>query len=250
MKRTQHMLIIIVVAVLVLSFLFSVAGGLSPKVAVLDDMLDSLQVGYDLISFTSASNPLIFVSKLLDAPVLPLLTVILATWFFEFINNFNLQEKIMLGKIKRMKGHVIVVPYNGFAQALLRELRAANLKAVTIAENRKDALMLYKEGEMAFEGDIRSIETFEIAGISRARCIVACAKDDVQNALIAITAKTENPSIEIISKANKEENLDRLGRAGSFKAVLADSMAGKEIGEQLIKRLVSRTWSKNEMPAQ
>ena len=47
-------------------------------------------------------------------------------------------------------------------------------------------------------GDLRSIETFEIAGIDRARCVVACGKDDIQNALVSITAKTANPDIRYL----------------------------------------------------
>ncbi len=249
-RRAQHTLILIVLVLFFSSLIISVSTGISPRVALIDNIFDSLQVNYNLIQFSSVTSPLFLVSRLLNAAVFPLLTVILATWFFDFINNINFRERLVLSKVNKLKDHVIVVPYNGFARVLLQELKNSGLKSVTIAENKKEMIQLYKENELAIEGDLKSMETFDIAGVDRARCIVACGKEDIQNALISITAKAAYPDVNIIVRINKEENLDRLEKAGAYKTILSESTAGKDVGEEIVKRLLSKRGMKSDnLPA-
>ena len=229
LKRTQYTVILIVIILFVLSVLITVLAGVTPQVALIDSSLDSLQVSYPFLQFSSASNPLILVSKLLDAVIFPILTVLLASWFFDFINNLNLRERMVLGKVNKLANHVIVVPYNNFAKSVLQELDAAGYSAVTIAENKKELVQTDKDNRLAIDGDIRSVETFDIAGIERAKCVVACGKDDVQNALISITAKAANSNTLIICRANKSENLGRLSRAGVSTVIMAESAAGEDV---------------------
>jgi len=241
LKRTQYTVILIIILLFIMSVLISIFAGIAPQIALIDSALDSLQVSYPFVQFSLASNPLILVSKLLDAVIFPLLTVLLAAWFFDFINNLNLRERMVLSKVNKLKGHVIVVPYNGFAKSVIQELENAGLEAVTIAENKKELLQLYKEDQLAIDGDIRSVETFDSAGIERAKCVVACGKDDVQNALISITAKAANSDIKIICRANKEENLERLEKAGVQTVIMAESTAGQDVGDELARRLLSKS---------
>jgi voltage-gated potassium channel Kch len=223
-----------------LSILISIFAGVNPQVSVLDNTLDSLQVSYNLIQFSSASNPLVLISKILDAGIFPILTVVLAAWFFDFITNIGLRERIVISKINKVEGHVIVVPYNGFAKSVLQELRGSNIKTVTIAQNKRELRELYNEGELAIESNMKSVETYDIARVSKARYVVACGKDDIENAIISITAKTANPDVRIISRVNKEENVTRLQNAGAQKTILTESAAGEDIGNEISRRLLSK----------
>ena len=238
-NRTQHAIIALLILLFLASVIITIAAGQPLGVAVIDNSLDALQIDYNLIQFSSASNPYILVSKLIDAAILPLLTVVFATWFFDFINNISLRERFVLSKVRKLENHVVIVPYNSFAKSLMDEFKSNGIRFVVIAENKKDLLQLYRENELAIGGDIRSIETFETAGISKAKCVVTCSKDDIQNALASITARAANPGINIISKANKEENSDRLERAGSGHIILAEYTAGEDIGNTISKRIIS-----------
>jgi voltage-gated potassium channel Kch len=244
-KRTQYTFILIALVLFFSSTIMSVISGISLQNALIDTLLDSLQASYNVIQFSAVTNPLFLIAKLLDAAIFPILTVILATWFFNFINNVNLRERLVLSKVNKLKDHVIVVPYNSFTKSLQQELKVAGIKTVTIVENKRELLQLYKDNELAIDGDLRSLETFSIARISKAMCVVACSKDDVQNAMISITAKTANPDTKIIVRANKEENLDRLERAGAYKTILVEGTVGKEVGEEIAKRLLTKVNLKN-----
>ena len=228
------------------SLIISISTGISPKAALIDNIFDSLQLSYNSVQFSSVSNPLFLLSRLLNAAVFPILTVILATWFFDFINNINLKEKLVLSRINKLDDHVIIAPYNNFAKTLIQELKKEKIDCVTIAETKKELLQLYKDNEFGLLGDIKSIETFETANISNARCVVACGKDDIQNALISITAKSANPDIAIFIRANKDENLDRLEKAGAYRVISAEAAAGSDVGEEIARRLVMKRHMKGE----
>ncbi len=238
-------MIIIVVLFFVSSVIITTFAGVGVRTAFLDSTFDSLQISYNLIAFGSASNPLILISKLLDAVIFPLLTVLLASWFFDFINNINFKDRRVLSKINRLDDHVIVVPYNSFARTLLQELKNSGIKSVTIVSSRRELLNMYKDNELAIEGEMRSLETFYIAGIGKAKCVIACSKDDIENALISITAKTANPHVKIIARANRQENVRRLERAGARRTIIAGLSAGEDIGEEIAKRLLSKRGLKN-----
>lgn len=240
MKRTQYTLMLIVITLFIASLILSIAAGVGIGTALIENSLDSLQVSYYFVNFGEASNIFFFMSKLLDASIFPLLTVLLASWFFDFINNFNFKERIILSRIRKLKGHVIVVPYNGFAKALLSRLKEQGIKSVTITQNRRELKQLYKEDHMAINGDLRSVDTFEFAGIGKSLCVIACSKDDMQNALISITAKTANPDINVIVRANKEDDLYRLEKAGAYKTILAETTAGIDIGNEIVNRLIPK----------
>lgn len=231
---------IIVIVLFLVSVAITVAAGFGIKEAILGNALDSLQVVYGFERFGTVSNPLFFTSKLLDAAIFPILTVLLATWFFDSINNINIRERLVLSRVSRLKGHVIVTPYNSFAKSLVHELKNAGMNTVVIAESKKELLSLYRENGLSIEGNIQSVETFKAAKIENAKCVVACSKNDTQNAMITITAKTASPNTKIIARVNKEENMDRLEKAGAHKTVLSEVTVGNEMGLELSKRLLSR----------
>ena len=230
----------IIAVLFILSVMLTIYAGIGPWRALLDSALDALDVSYVLVPFALASNPLTFLAKILDAGIFPILAVMLAAWFFDFINSVNLRERGVLSRLKRMEGHVIVVPSNGFARSLLKELKDSSVESVAIAENKYEMRQAHDDGLFAIAGDIRSMDTFEIAGIKRARCLVACSKDDIQNALIAITAKTANPRIKIIVRAEKDENRVKLMRAGAHKVIVPGNTAGIDIGNEITKRVLEK----------
>lgn len=241
LKRTHYAMVILIIVLFASSVVISMLAGIGAGIAVIDSALDSFQISYNIITLSIASNPLILIAKFLDALIFPILTVLLASWFFEFINNINLRERLVLSRINKLDDHVIVVPYNNFAKAVVKELRKSGIKTVTIVQTKNELLQLYRENELAVRGDIRELETFDVARIRKARGVVACSKDDIENALITITAKTANPSTKIISRANKEENIKGLKSAGAFKILIPENSAGEDIGEEISKRLLSKT---------
>ena len=234
--------LIFVVAVLyVLSNIITIMAGISPDIAIIENTLASLQVTYTIIPYASATNPYILVSKFLDTIVFALLTVILAAWFFDFINNAGIRQRFAISTVKGLRGHIIVVPYNSFAHMLLHDFKNAGIKTVAITTNKKELHSLFEESHLAILGDIKSADTFRSAGIERAKYVIACGLDDIQNTLITITAKAANPNIKVIATISKEENIPKLDIAGAERTIMPEISAGERIGMELVRKVVSES---------
>ncbi len=238
MKKAKRRLMMVVVVLYVLSIVIAIAAGGGVVASIIDYTLGAFQIDFSMMGFVAASNPLILLSKFLNASIFPILTAVLAAGFFDFIGSINMRERIAMARIRRLRNHVVVAPYNNFSRTLLAELRKANKPTVVITENRRDLNRIYREGELAMYGDIRLLSTFRTANIGSAECMVACSDNDVQNALISITARSANPHIKVFGKANRRENSAGLRKAGISNALTIEDTAGEEIAE-IVSRKVS-----------
>ncbi|HVC58504.1 MAG TPA: NAD(P)-binding protein [Candidatus Acidoferrales bacterium] len=237
-KSNWYTLIFIAGSLFVLSTSLTMYAGVTPVLAIITNVFQSLQIPYNIISYTAAATPFELAANLMDTVVFALLTVILATWFYDFITSVSIKERLVLSRIRKLKEHVIVAPYNAFGKELMRNLKEAGIDAVVMANNRSELLSLVHQNELAVVGDIKLRDSFEAAGIASARYIIAASDDDLENALIAITAKTVNPHVRIISRVNKEENIPKLDIAGAYKMIMPEITAGELIGEELTKTIM------------
>ena len=239
MKTQKASYIILIAAVLLYSIavVLTVAEGVDFKTSAVWNLLSALYIYYNLIPTGIADSPLVFTAALLDAFVFALLAVFLAGWFINLIRSINLSERLAMSKIKKLRNHIIIVPYNNFAKALTEELSRDKIKFVVIAEKADQAARLYSKGMLAITGSIKKKEVLELAGIGKASYVIACDDHDVENALIAITSKDVNPGIKIISRVKEEDNMKKIGDAGATLIVVPDITAGTSIGEEIVRRV-------------
>ena len=240
-KRTRNANYIIVFVAMIMfaiSVILTILAGIDPGIALIWNVLASLYISYNLIPNSMLANPLIFTSSLLDALVFALFAVFLATWFIDIIRSINITEYLILSKVKRLKGHVIVAPFNEFSRVLAEELLKGGFKFVVIANNEVEAARLYGRKMLAVVGEVRTEDSFKAAGIDRASYLIACDDDDVKNALIAISARDANPNVKVISRVIEEENLQKLDKAGASWVVIPGVTAGKRMGDEIVKRMV------------
>lgn len=238
LKSAWVTILSVAVSLFIISNLLTIYAGMRPLPAFLENVLGSLQLDYYILGLGMQNNPYVLASDFIDGIVFVLLAVVLAAWFFNFIANISIKKGIVLSRISKMKDHVIVAPFTPLAQELLQEFKKAGIKAVVITENRCDTANLYERNEMAVVGDVKSTDVFETAGIKRARYVVACSDDDLQNTLITVTAKNANPSIKIISRVSDEADIPKLSIAGAYLMVKPEITAGEKVADELLKRLV------------
>jgi voltage-gated potassium channel len=231
------MMIAIALALFAASYALTLLAHVPPGIAAAQNILEALQVDYVAIPQPMLGNALLVVADVLNVFVFAFLAVVFAAVFYKLMSNVHLREMLVLSKVRSLSGHVIVVPYNGFAKLLLRDLRHNGIKAVTIVLDRNALVSLQNSGELALLGDVKYTDAFESAGVKRASFVVACGNDDMQNTLIAITAKTANPHIGIISRVSGEQSIPKLNMAGAYKLIMPEVIAGENIGDEIAKRV-------------
>ncbi len=245
-KKTKQLLVIIIVALLAASMLIKVTAGIDIPQSVLDTFMSGLQMDYIGISLPLAAQGTVLVAKVLDAAVLPLLAILIATVFVEALDSFDIRERIARSRIRGMKGHVIIVPFNGYAKELAARLAEEGIKSVVLAKGRKGLAEAADLGLFGVIGDINEPDSFEAAGIGRAAYVVACDWDDMKNAIVAITAKSRLGRVKVITVVNDPENEDKMRSLKVDAMVTPEIAAGKEIADKIIKNVFARPKLKNE----
>ncbi len=239
--RTNYFeLLFIAAGMYLLAVVLTLYTGVNFYIAVLWNALASLQVYYsELLPLAIAKSPLIVIVNVIDVVVFAFMALFLATAFLSFIRSIALTEKLMVRKAKSMKGHIIIAPYNGFANTLIKDLNASGRKdVVVITESHKYAHALGGSGIIAVLGKAGTAESFMMAGAAKAKFVLACGDADLDNALISVTAKSVNSKLKVISRVNRRENIPKLSMAGSYMTVLPEIEAGKIIGMEILKKMV------------
>ncbi|MCL4403594.1 MAG: NAD-binding protein [Candidatus Marsarchaeota archaeon] len=239
-RRRYSILIAIAAALYISAVVLTIYAGVNPLVSILWNAMAALQVFYaELLPLSAAKNPLIVVVNIIDVIIFALIALFLATEFLTFLRSIDLRERLTFRKIKSMKDHVIIAPYNSFANTLINDLFKEGRKdIVVITESQKYAHALSRMGVPAVVGKAGAMESFALSGAAKAKFVLACGDADLDNALISVTAKSVNSKLKVISRVNKRENIPKLSMAGAYMTVLPEIEAGRVIGAELIKRIV------------
>ncbi|MGC8478733.1 MAG: potassium channel family protein [Candidatus Micrarchaeia archaeon] len=236
--QREGMLVSIALLLFLASMLLALLSGMSFALALVWNLLNVLGIAYSAMHISNINNPYLVAADFADSIIFVLLAFFLASWFYSIIKSINISDKLVASHIRRLSGHVIITPYNSFAEALIRELDSAKVRFVVISDDRSAVDALRNRGYTSILSPIGSVGAMQIAGIEKASHVVACSNDDTLNTLIAVTAKSVNKGIKVISRAKKIENLPKISKAGVSRVILPEESAGDMIGKEILKRAV------------
>jgi len=237
--RGLNVLIVASAVLFVVALLLDLAAGLDLSTALVWNVLSMLYITfYDLPETRIQANPFIFVASILNVLIFSILTVWLTALFFDLIKGISLRDRIIRSRIKKMNSHVILMPFNSFANTMMKNMEKARISHVVISEKEADVDEIYKRGFTAIAGKIGSTEALLNAGVKKAKYVIACSESDIDNAHIAISAKAAVGSVRIISRLANSDDISKLGRIGIYKLVMPESASGTEIANELLKRVL------------
>jgi hypothetical protein len=239
-KRTKQTLALIALGLFVVSMVLKIGAGIGFRDALLDTSLSALQMVYSGISLSSANSSIVLASKVLDALILPILAVLLATIFAGALGNFSLTERISKGKMRKMKGQVIIVPFNRLGRELAQGLHEQKIPTVAMVKNMKELDEAAAAGIVGLVGDIDESDSFSAAGIRKASCVVACSHDDSVNAMIAMSARAVVPSMKVFSVVNDTENREKVKGIKFTGIVTPELEAARSLADGIIKNVFAK----------
>jgi voltage-gated potassium channel len=97
---------------------------------------------------------------------------------------------------------------------------------------------LRDEGAMALHGDATSDDVMERAGVRNARGLVSVLSTDAENVFVTLTARELNPQLFILTRANNEDAISKLYRAGASKVINPYESAGARMAHTLLRPVV------------
>jgi len=125
-------------------------------------------------------------------------------------------ERIAMDKlINLMQNHYIVCGYGRMGQQIIKDLRRAGVPFVVIEENPEQLPRLQEHRVPHVVGNAAQDDILLRAGVDRAKGLIAVASTDEENVFIVLSARGINPGLNIVARSIREENEDKLRRAGA-----------------------------------
>lgn len=122
--------------------------------------------------------------------------------------------------------NVILCGFGSVGQSILKRLAESHCRTTIIDEDEK---RLSTTPAPSVKGDPTEKRTLISAGIMDADKLIAATESDVTNAFIILESKSINPDLDIMSIADRRENIGKLYRAGADYVVPETVIGGRYI---------------------
>jgi voltage-gated potassium channel len=141
--------------------------------------------------------------------------------------------------IDRLNDHYIICGYGRVGQAVAHEFRTAGVRYVVL-DFHPDALAVAQErGELWINGSGTNDDDLHVAGIERARGLVASGDSDADNLFITISARTMRPNLLVVARASDAETHRKLLRAGADRVTQPFATAGSTMAKLVLRPQVA-----------
>ncbi|HHO54985.1 MAG TPA: potassium channel protein [Trueperaceae bacterium] len=135
----------------------------------------------------------------------------------------------MQREVSNLRQHVIVAGFGRLGQRIVEELAEENLKFVVIDKDDHLAEQCLEKGYLFLKGDAEEDNILLKAGLKKAKAIIIATGNDADNAFIAMTARALNDKIFIVSKADSDNAVRKLKKAGADRVVNPYAIAGQRL---------------------
>jgi len=131
----------------------------------------------------------------------------------------DLRRRRMQREIDQLDQHVIVAGFGRVGSHTWEALRGEDVPVVVVESGATAVQAARDAGALVVEGDATRNEALEAAGIARARALIACVREDSDNLVIVLSAKSMRSELLVISRASEVESRDKLRLAGADRIV-------------------------------
>lgn len=163
--------------------------------------------------------------------VLTYVVSIVSTQFFEGQLSYVLSGYQKKSIRKKMENHVIICGFGRNGQQAAKDLLAHNHKFIIIDQHKEIIMKNFENKHTFIEGDATQEEVLLEAKIEKAKSLITTLPNDADNLFVALTARSLNPNIKIISRASSERNEKKLKIAGVDSVVMPERVGGAHMAK-------------------
>ena len=146
----------------------------------------------------------------------------------EFIKK--LKTNRVSKRIEKLTDHVIICGYGRNGEQAALELTDHNHPFVIIERRENVITRIQEDPNLLFiQGDATNEEILRVAGIDRARALIATTPNDADNMFVVLTARSMNPHLTIVSRASEIGSDTKLKRAGATNVIMPERMGGQRM---------------------
>lgn len=159
-------------------------------------------------------------------------------FFGDFLVN-SVEERRLARMIANLRDHFIVCGYGRVGKETANELRRLGTNFVLVEESLDVVERAREDGFLVLHGSATDDAVLQQAGIARAKGLVAAIGNDAENVFIVLTARSMNPSLHIVARANSADAEDKLYRAGANRVLSPAVIGGRRLAALLARPRVS-----------
>lgn len=141
------------------------------------------------------------------------------------------EQRRMTDTIARLRNHFILCGFGRVGATVARELEHAGVPIVVIDSMAESADAAAREGHLVIHGDATHDSVLVDAGVAHARGLITTVDSDPQNVYVTLSARSLNPKLFIVARANEEGSEAKLRQAGADRVVSPYTRAGRQIAE-------------------
>ena len=140
--------------------------------------------------------------------------------------------------IDALTNHFIVCGFGRIGGIIADEFRRQGVPHVVIERDPERIRTLIDRGGIAMCADSSSEEVLTRAHIERARGLIAAVGTDAENVYTVLTARLLRPDLYIISRAETDDAVRKLQRAGADKVLAPYQLGGIQIAQTALRTAV------------
>jgi voltage-gated potassium channel len=189
---------------------------------------------YDHNGYTELSSRLLVI--FLDIASLVVVAYLLK-WFAEYMIGIgdNVKRRRMKAKVDQLKNHYIVCGLGRVGAQVAKELHNEGIAFVGLDREPERVEEALAQGYLAMPGDSTLEETLTQAGIEHATGLIASLGEDSLNLFVVLAARSMNPKLYIVARANRPENQVKLKRAGADRVAMPYQIGGYHMANMALR---------------
>jgi len=229
-RRVRRALLLIGAVVLMGTVGYMVIEGWSASHSLFFTLITMTTVGYSDYGLTPAGEQFTTVVLVLGVGVFTYAAGQLLRDIIEIQNDW---ERRMERQVSRLNGHHIVCGFGRLGRGLCAELDSAGVAFVVIDANRELVEEAVRRGWIALAGDATEEATLERANIRAATGLACLTNSDAENIVITLAGRELRPDLPIVSRAEHDESIRRLRRAGATRIISPVRSSGRALARAI-----------------
>jgi len=135
-----------------------------------------------------------------------------------------LKEEKVIGEANSLKDFVIICGFGRMGKVLAKEFEKINQTFIIIDQNDDTFKHSNNQNLLTIKGDATNSILLQSVGVNshRATTIIAITESDAVNLSIILTARSLNPNIRIVARANNIQTKEKLILAGASEVILSN----------------------------
>jgi voltage-gated potassium channel len=140
--------------------------------------------------------------------------------------------------INNLSDHYVICGYGRIGSIVANEFRRQKTPFVVVDRDPAKVADANQHGHLAVEGDASREDTLTQLGIDRARGLVAVVGTDAENVYAVLTARVMKADLFIIARAEGEESISKLKKAGADRVISPYRIGAVQIAQTALRPAV------------